>query len=145
MASGIRIGGAAPGSVAGAAEFQAFLRGYPQKVISDTRQLLDEGADELVEAIQERAPVSELEAHPGDLKASVHKVDGRHDLSVLVVEDAKDAKGEAYPAHVEYGHRTKDGGHVAPIPHFWPAVRANRGALTRAIARAFRRRAQDVG
>lgn len=64
MASGVRIGGVAPGSVAGAAEFQRFLRDYPQRVIADTRQLLDEGGDELIAAIQERAPVLNLRRTP---------------------------------------------------------------------------------
>ena len=91
-----------------------------------------------MEAIRERAPVSELEARPGDLRESVHKAAGRHDLSILVVEDAVDEKGHPYPAHVEYGHKTKDGGHVAAIPHFWPAVKGSRRKIIAGIKRRMR-------
>ena len=143
MASGaVRIGGVAPGSIAGAAEFQAFLRSYPQGVIEDTRAELDRGADQLVAAVQERAPVSDLEARPGELRDSVHKEEGRHDLSVVVVEDAKDREGHAYPGHVEYGHKAKDGRHIAAIPHFWPAVREGRRKIRAGIAAGMRRRAK---
>ena len=143
MASGpVRVGGVAPGSIAGAAEFQALLRSYPQGVIDDTRAELERGAEQLVAAIQERAPVSDLEAHPGELRDSVHKEDGRHDLSVVVIEDAKDKDGHAYPGHVEYGHKAKDGRHVAAIPHFWPAVRDGRRKIISGIAAGMRRRAK---
>ena len=146
MANGpIRVGGVTAGSIQGAAEFQAFLRGYPQRVIDDTRAELERGADTMVDAIKASAPVSELETHPGELRDSVHKIDGRHDLSILVVEDAKDAKGNAYPAHVEYGHKTKNGGHVAAQPHFWPAVRDGRRKLIASIRRAMRARATAGG
>ena len=142
MASGpVRIGGVAPGSIAGAAEFQAFLRGYPQQVIDDTRAELQKGADELVADIQARAPVSELEGHPGELRESVHKEDGRHDLSVVVVEDAGEAEGRGYSRFVEFGHKKKDGGYVAEVPHFWPAVRENRRKIIAAIRAGMRRRA----
>ena len=119
--------------------------GYPNAVISDTRAELDRGADQMVDAIKAAAPVSELEAHPGDLRESVHKENGRHDLSILVVEDARDAKGDVYPAHVEYGHKTKSGGHVAAQPHFWPAVKAGRRKIISGIRRAMQARATAGG
>lgn len=145
MANGpVRIGGVAPGSIAGAEAFQALLRSYPQQVIADCRQALDEGADTMVEAIQAAAPVSDLEGRPGELRESVHKEAGRHDLSVLVVEDAKDEQGRAYPAHVEYGHKTPDGGHVPPVPHFWAAVRANKRKIAARMRKAMRDRAKGL-
>lgn len=145
MAKAVRIGGVAPGSISGAEAFQEFLRGYPDQVISDTREALNEGADAMVQAIQARTPVSELETHPGELRDSVHKENGRHDLSVVVVEDAKDAKGHAYPAHVEYGHKDKGGGHVPPVPHFWPAVREEKRKVTSRIRKVMRDRAKGLG
>lgn len=97
-----RIGGLRPGAIAGAAEFQQMLRDYPAGVVQDCRAALEETADDLVNVIKDAAPVSPLEKHPGELKDSVHKENGGHDLSILVVEDARDEKGEPYPAHVEY-------------------------------------------
>lgn len=146
MASGpIRLGGVAAGSVQGAAAFQAFLRGYPLAVIADIREELNAGGDQLVEAIKSAAPVSDLEGHPGELRDSVHRVEGRHDLSILVVEDAADAKGHPYPAHVEYGHKTKAGGHVAAVPHFWPAVVESKRNIISAMRRRMKARAQAAG
>ena len=144
MASAIRIGGVAGGSVAGAAAYQKRLADMPQKIIADTRAALDTGADQLVERIAHIAPVSELEAHPGELRASVHKEDGRHDLSVRVVEDAKDAHGRGYAAHVEYGHKTPDGSHVAAVPHFWPSVRVGKQRLIADIRAAIRKAAKGA-
>ena len=142
MARAVRVGGVAAGSIAGAEEFQRLLKTFPQQVVVDTRQALNDGAAQVVSDIRAVAPVSTLEGRPGELRDSVHQEDGRHDLSVLVVEDARDAKGHAYPAHVEFGHKTPAGGHVPAQPHFWPAVRAGRRAIISKIRSSMRRAAR---
>lgn len=142
MAGPVRIGGVTPGSVAGAAEWQKLLDSFPREVIDSSRRALEAGAERMVETIKAHAPVSELEAHPGELRDSVHKEDGRHDLSVLVVEDAGEAEGRGYSRFVEFGHRAQGGGHVAPHPHFWPAVRGERGKIRNQIAADMRRAAK---
>ena len=142
MASPVRVGGVAPGSIAGAAVFQEFLRGYPQKVIDDTRQVLDAGADDLVDAIKARTPVDAMEAHPGALRDSVRKENGRHDLSIVVIEDGADTKGRPIAAHVEYGHKTESVGHAAAVPHFWPAVRESKRKIIARIRSGMRKAAK---
>lgn len=144
MASAIRIGGVAAGSVQGLQGFLNKIAALPEGLVADLHGDLSNGADDLVERIQQITPVSELEAHPGELRESVHKEDGRHDLSVLVVEDAKDAKGRGYAPHVEYGHKTPDGGHVAAEPHFWPAVRVTKQSLRARMSRSLSKRVRAV-
>ena len=134
--SAIRIGGVAAGSVQGLQAYQDRLLALPNGLVAAIHADLNAGADELVGRIQEIAPVDALEAHPGELRDSVHKEDGRHDLSVLVVEDAKDAKGHGYAPHVEYGHKTPNGKHVAAKPHFWPAVRVAKKQIRSRISRS---------
>ena len=140
MASRIRIGGVAPGTVGGIQQFLEKLATIPDGLVASINADLNAGADELVGRIQEIAPVDAMEAHPGELRDSVHKEAGRHDLSVLVVEDAKDAKGRGYAPHVEYGHKTPNGKHVAAKPHFWPSVRVSkrqiRSRISRSVSRA---------
>ena len=142
MASGLRLGSVQPNTVAGAAEFQRFLLGYPELVVQDIRQELVDGADLMVEAIKERAPASTLEPHPGALRESVHREDGGHDLSVVIVEDAADAQGRPYAAYVEFGHKGPGGVQVAGRKHFWPVIKEGRRQLLSHIRRRMNERAK---
>ncbi len=139
MSKLIRVGGAAPNSVLGLPEVLALFEDLPDRILELTNAALSEGADDLVSLIKAAAPVSELEAHPGELRDSVHREQGRHELQVRVVEDAGLSRGDPYAAHVEYGHKAKDGSHVAAIPHFWPSVRVARKKLQQRIAAAVRK------
>ncbi len=101
------------------------------------RGALDKSADELVDGIKAIVPVGHgLEQHPGELRDSVHKEDGRNALSVYVTEDAKAADGEFYGPHVEFGHKTADGAHVPAYPHFFPEVRVSKRKMKSRISRA---------
>lgn len=135
----VRIGGPAAGSVGGIQQYLEKLATIPDGLVASVNADLNGGADELVGRIKEIAPTDPLETHPGELRDSVHKEAGRHDLSVLVVEDAQDVKGNFYAPHVEYGHKAKDGRHVAAKPHFWPAVRVARKQLRSRISRSVSR------
>ena len=104
--------------------------------IAAIQPALDQSADELVDSIKSIAPVSELEMHPGELRDSTHKEAGSTSLSVNVVVDAKDAKGHGFAPHVEFGHKTKDGKHVAAVPFFFPSVRVGKKKLSGRISRA---------
>ena len=167
MASGpIRIGGVAPNTIAGAEAFQAFLRSYPQQVISDTRAELDEGADRLVAAIVERVP-----ERTGKLKSTIRKEPGGHDLSVVVTAGGpvttKAIGHRTYEREVRIGSddtqniaKQNDGKHLTydyalgveygnkrmpAHPFFWPAVRDGRLKIVSAIRAGMRRRIKAAG
>lgn len=106
-------------------------------------EAINAGADELVETAKAACPTDEtLESHPGELRESIHKNDGAHELQVRVVADAQDAKGHYYGAHVELGHRTPDGGAVPAKPFFYPSWRLVKRRVKARIARAITRAAK---
>ncbi|MDB5541395.1 MAG: Phage protein gp10 family [Devosia sp.] len=103
------------------------LARMPAAAKTQIRAALDSSADEMVSMARTLAPVLE-----GDLKNSIEKIDGSHELQILV-RAGGGAAGLAYIA--EYGH-----GKAAPRPFFWPAYRSLRkrirSRLTRAINKA---------
>lgn len=108
-------------NVEGLEALQRKVAALPDAIVDEVKPALDRGAKRFVAKVKSIAPVSELEANPGDLRDSVHTEPGRHELAVQVIEDAVDEAGKAYPAHVEYGHKAPDGSHVEAKPHFWIA------------------------
>lgn len=87
------------------------------------RGVIGESADRMVGLAQAAAPISELDAHPGALRESIHKIDGGDPLKAMVTADARDEKGHYYAAHVELGHKTPEGKPVPAHPFFWPSYR----------------------
>lgn len=132
--------------IEGLEDLQRRIAALPDAIIDEVKPALEKGADQLVAKIKSIAPVDDdMQSRPGELRDSVHKEPGRHELSVMVVEDARDEGGHMYPAHVEHGHKAADGSHVEPKPHFWPAynlvkkpikARLNR-AMNAGIKKAF--------
>jgi hypothetical protein len=59
---------------------------------------------------------------------------------VLVTAGDEDVR---YPALVEYGHRTPDGGNVPPHPYFWPAYRLSRKRIANRTKRAVRKAVRE--
>lgn len=59
---------------------------------------------------------------------------------VLVTAGDEDVR---YPALVEYGHRTPDGGSVPAHPYFWPAFRLSRKRIANRTTRAVRKAVRD--
>ena len=59
---------------------------------------------------------------------------------VLVTAGNEDVR---YPALVEYGHRTPDGGHVPAHPYFWPAFRLSRKRIANRTTRAVRKAVRE--
>ena len=118
--------------VEGLERLQRQLARMPAAAKTEIRAALNVSADEMVSTARTLAPVLE-----GDLKASIEKVDGNHDLQVLV-RAGGGAAGLSYI--VEYGHDS-----AAPRPFFWPAYRSLRkrirGRLNRAINKAAKRAA----
>jgi hypothetical protein len=59
---------------------------------------------------------------------------------VLVTAGNEDVR---YPALVEYGHRTPDGGAVPAHPYFWPAFRLSRKRIANRTTRAVRKAVRE--
>jgi hypothetical protein len=57
-------------------------------------------------------------------------------MGVVIIADAKDAQGEFIGSHVEAGHRTVNGEHVAARPAFFPTYRARKKKMKARIRKA---------
>ena len=113
----------APPKVAGLDRLNRQLARMPAAAKTELRKALDKSADEMVATARALAPVLE-----GDLKASIDKTDGAHDLAVVV----RAGGGAAGLAHIaEYGHPK-----AKPRPFFWPAYRALRKGIRSRLNRA---------
>lgn len=101
----------------------------PAKIRAEVRIALEKSADELVSTQQQLVPIDR-----GDLQASIHKRDGRHDLSVEVVAGSDRA---FYAAFVEFGTVN-----TPAQPYFFPPYRALRKRFVartkRAVGKAVR-------
>lgn len=161
MASSVTIGGHGT-RVKGLDKLLRRLKKLPELAKAELAKGLDASADDLVTNIKAIAPVSDLEPHPGALKASVHKTAGRHELSRFVIVDAKDAKGRGYAPHVEFGHMvgkrpSGDGvrkrgkitgdtrAHVRAEPFFYPAIKRRKPAIRSRMSRAGSKAVQASG
>jgi len=131
-------------NVKGSAELQRRIAALPAEMIAHLKPAVERGANDMAGKLRSIAPVSDLEGHPGELKASIHTEPGRHELSVAVIVDARDAAGKAYPAHVEYGHRTKGGVHVPAVRFFWVTYNVLKKRIRARMARAVTAAAKAV-
>lgn len=121
----------------------------PAAVREAVKAELNAAADELVQDMKAICPESpHFGGKPGDLKESIHAQEGRTELSVQVLADAKDEKGRYYGAHVEFGHRVHPTAHailhgatlhVPPKPFFYPSLSRRRPNFSRRISRAARK------
>jgi hypothetical protein len=116
---------------------EAVLAGFhrlPSAVTDAAEASLDQATDELVAAERRNAPVSELEAHPGQLRDSIEKypTPGRP-LSFRIIVGARDSKGRLFGRYVQFGHTTPDGKFVPARPWFFEIYRALKKRLRRAI------------
>ena len=124
-------------NVAGVEALQRRMAQLPDVIFDTIRPALIAGADELVASIKQVTPLApEFELHPGDLRESVRREDGDTELGVRIIEDGHDEHGAPYAAHVEYGHKTPGGGHVAAKPHFWPAYQVGKRRFVSRVSRS---------
>lgn len=101
--------------------------------------------EDLTEAIQRVAPVDEASPDPGLLRSSVHFYPNPdRPLSYRVLADAKDKNGDFIGSHVEAGHRTANGEHVAARPFFFPTYRARKKGMKRRISAAATKAAKST-
>lgn len=140
---------AGSGGIEGLARTQTLIAALPDAIVAELHQVFDEGADRIVSTLKQVLPISDLDPHPGALRASAHKEPGPTKLAVKVVVDARDARGRFYAKHVEHGHKAKDGSHVAAKPAFYPTVRLEKKRIRReayaAVNRAAKRAAAEAG
>lgn len=98
------------------------------------------GAEAMAAEMRNIAPVDEDPDNGEQVRDHIRVEDGRlGDTSYVVIADAKDAKGRPKAVPVELGHKAADGTHVAPVPFFYPVVRARRKAINRRIKSAISR------
>lgn len=99
-------------------------------------------ADDLAEAIRRAMEVAYADSGDHDherLKDSVKAIPNAHRaISYFILANARDAKGEPIGAHVEQGHRDRNGKHVAGRPAFWPTYRARKAGIKRRLSKAGR-------
>lgn len=98
----------------------------PVKIKAQVREALDKSADELV-AMQQRL----VAVDDGDLRDSIHKRDGHHELSIEVAAGNNKA---FYAPFVEFGTVNQPA-----QPFFFPSYRALRKRIKSRTSRAVRK------
>lgn len=122
--------------VEGLARLKAKLDAMPKKVKAAVRAALEKNADEYAADLRRLLP-----RDSGDLAGTVRKADGAHELAVEVsVGDAK----APYPAHLEWGHKARDGSQVPAQPTVYPLLRTKRKRFSGRVARAGRKAIKEL-
>lgn len=112
--------------IEGLAHLKKRLASLPQKIRTEVKASLETSADELVAFQRRLVPVDR-----GDLRDSILKRDGRHELSVEVVAGNNKA---FYAAMVEFGTVN------APAqPYFFPPYRALKKRIKSRTSRAVKK------
>lgn len=107
------------------------IAALPEAAKQEIKAALDESADELMAMQQRLVPVDE-----GDLRKSIEKADGRHELQVLVRVGGPRAHHARF---VEFGTQK-----MSARPFFFPSYRASRKRIKSRVNRATRKAAQKV-
>lgn len=119
------------------AKVKARFRRVPEAMKTAAGSQLAKEVEDLTEAMQRAAPVSDLEKDPGQFRASIHFYPNPdRPLSYRIIADARDEKGGFIGPHIEHGHKAVDGSHVAAVPSFYPTYRARKKGMKRRIATA---------
>ena len=143
--SAVRTFNANFANVQGADAVQRILASLPDAITGPVQDAINQGGDDLAAQAKAIAPVApEFETHPGQMRESIRREDNGRALSTTVVCDARDKDGKPYPAHVEYGHRTKAGRHVPAKPFFWPSYRVAKKRIRSRISRAINKGVKSV-
>lgn len=130
-------------SIEGDAEMAARAQRLPAAIQQAVGAALARSAEETAGLIRSTAPVSH-DRRGGSIKDSVHVAQGSTPLSHVISVDARDEDGKFYAAHVEYGHVTKAGVHVAAEPFFWQAVRVGKRRARSRVSSASSRAIKQV-
>jgi len=113
------------------------LAALPQVAKDAAEQQLDLNAQLLVDKLKLRAPSDDetrktlplAESGP-TLRDSIRfEAALNRELARVIICDPKDRYGHGYALHVEFGHRTKSGGHVPARPFFFPTYRMMKATM----------------
>lgn len=127
--------------VEGLARLKARFASLPPRIKFEVKAAIEKSADELI-AFQKRLAPDDPSTPPPDLKSSIRKREGRHELSVEVFTD--DFKA----AWVEFGTAEHPAGgkftgstipSIAAQPFFFPPYRASRRRIKSRISRAVKK------
>lgn len=118
----------------------------PAAITEAVATQLETEVKDLVEAQKRAAPVSsDLEAHPGQFRDSIHEYKNPdRPLSYRVIADAKDDHSEFIGPHIEFGHMARDGSHVPARPSFFGTYRARKKPMRRRLNAAARKAAKAL-
>jgi hypothetical protein len=142
--SSVFVGPGGYRGIKGLDALQQMLAKIPGAVVDQLQPELEASADIMVDLVKSIAPVSDLSPDPGSLRDSVRREPGSHDLADVVVEDGADAEGKPIAAHVEQGHKAKNGTQVPAVPHFWPAYRVTKKRMRSRASRALTKAVKSV-
>ena len=118
-------------TIQGLDKLKAKLNAMPNETRTAIKTALNESADELLDFQRRLVPIDE-----GDLRDSLIKREGKHDLAVEVAAGGRNA---FYARFVEFGTVKR-----AAQPFFFPAYRALRRKLRGRISRAVTKAAKKV-
>ncbi len=125
--------------VEGLGETERFFEELAAKVRAELFPQIEAAAEDFANVARAVAPVSPLEKNAGDLKAGIRTRPGNKEGQVMIVNDAQDAEGRYYAAHVEFGHKSRNGAHVPAHPSFFPAWRLTRPKIYARLSRTLGR------
>lgn len=107
------------------------------------REQLATEADGLVETIKgamDAAYAGSSDAAHEHLRDSVHAYKNpQREISYRILADATDKDGDFIGSHVEAGHKTPEGSHVAARPAFFPAYQSQKPKIKRRVSAAARK------
>jgi hypothetical protein len=123
----------------------ANLARFPHEVTDAAVEQTEKEVNDLVAAEKRAAPVSQLEAHPGQLRDSISadKVESRV-ISWRLGVWARDSLGRLFARYVQFGHTAADGTWVSAAPWWFETYRARKKQMLARIRAAVRRRVKAL-
>jgi HK97 gp10 family phage protein len=118
-------------NVQGLDRLKAKLAAMPEVAKQEIMSALDKGADELVAMQKRLVPVDD-----GDLRDSIEKTEGRHELAITVQAGGPEA---IHARWVEFGTSK-----TSAKPFFYPSYRAIRRRIRSRVTRATKKAAEKV-
>jgi ketosteroid isomerase-like protein len=115
------------------------LERLPQAASVALRRQLDTEVEEMVAAMKRAAPDDQQTGGSTIRDAIRAYPTPDREISFRIISDGKDEKGHVIAAHVEHGHKAKDGSHVAARPTFYPTYRARKKPMQRRLMAAARK------
>lgn len=120
--------------ISGLSSLNRKLNAIPKATRLEVRRVLEKSADEMVSLARSLVAVDE-----GNLKSTIEKAPGRHEMAVVVRAGGEATTKNGYDYALAVEHGTVD---TQQTEFFWPSYRAikkrAKGRATRAIRKAVR-------